>query len=211
MEVNTEESAEDSSDGSNSHKQPKYQTPSKQQFRSENDQRYAEAPEIHNRNSARRNQTDYIALSDVLFQHKDSLSSIATDVKTNEGSIMLIHRTLNEKPSLQICSDFPGKKADQNRPSHGHDIQKNFSQPSEVCTYDFMPACSHSGITYSNRCILEKVNNEKFAFYGFCQAKRKCMCLAIFSPVCGIDGKTYSNKCTANCAGLSLRHLGRCK
>ena len=213
----SDEDSNESSDNSVSGKRPKHPVIKKQRERSreslKDKERHRAALQVHDKKeNVRQIENHHNTHKDIHSHNHNSLSHDLSNVKTTEGSIMFIHRTLNEKPQSHRHGHHEEKNEHQDEHhNHGHDQQKEHSKPSQICPATFEPVCSQSGMTYPNRCTLQRTANEKFAFYGFCNRKRNCKCPKVYSQVCGIDGKTYANKCAAKCAGVCLRHLGRCR
>lgn len=77
------------------------------------------------------------------------------------------------------------------------------------CTKIYRPACSKSGKTFSNKCLLD-CEGEVFDYDGRCSPTKSCSCTTDYNPVCGEDGTTYINKCRLYCKNVSLKHEGKC-
>lgn len=89
------------------------------------------------------------------------------------------------------------------------------------CPKYYFPVCGSDGVTYDNYCFMYCEDGVTLKHEGKCKKVflqhlddikfDPCICPAIYSPVCGVNGVTYSNDCQRKCAGVGLRHNGRCR
>ena len=80
--------------------------------------------------------------------------------------------------------------------------------PECICSVNFSPACSVSGVTYQNQCVLA-CSADTFKSPGSCL--NECGCTNSRDPVCGEDGVTYGNMCKLECANVALKNEGECQ